>query len=94
MTLRDAVKYQMHKHNNFIITFSVPLKLVREGEYNLNEIKEIQATDSFLGLHEAVRGCQFVEPYHNCTTRHYKNTLLEKCGCLPFNIRVSDNVNM
>ena len=66
------------------------MEFIGEGEYNLNVLKEIYVTDSYLGLDENVRGCQNVEPLHNCTTRLYLDTLLKDCGCLPFNIRLSD----
>ena len=69
------------------------MEFIGEGEYNLNDLKEIIVTDSYLGLDENVsRGCQNVEPLNNCTTRLYMDTLLRDCGCLPFNIRLSDKV--
>ena len=64
--------------------FSEPLKLVGEGEYNINALKEFNVTDSYLGLDENIRGCQNEEPLDNCTTRHYRKYLQEKCGCVPF----------
>ena len=39
-----------------------------------------------------VTECQNHEPLTNCTTRYYKETMLRKCKCLPFNIRLSDKV--
>ena len=68
-----------------------PIKFDGEGEYNLNVLKEITVTDSYLGLDQEERGCQNEEPYDNCTTRQYHNTILEKCECLPFNMRVLSN---
>ena len=64
--------------------------MIGEGEYNLNNLKEIEVTDSYLGLDQDVRGCQNDEPLHNCTTRQYLDTLLKECGCTPFTIRLSD----
>ena len=49
-------------------------------------------TDSFLGLEKDIRGCQTVESFENCTTRAFVEKSLEQCGCLPFNIRQSENV--
>ena len=69
-----------------------PVKLIGEGSYNLNDLKEIDVTDSYLGLDQEVRGCQNEEPQDHCRTRVHRDTLLEQCGCLPFNIRLSDNV--
>ena len=64
-----------------------------EGKYNLNALKEIDVTESYLGLDQDVRGCQNKESYHNCTTRKYIDTLLDKCGCIPLTIKLSDLVN-
>ena len=54
-----------------------------EGEFNLDAIKEIQVTQSFLGLEPNVRGCQSREPFYNCTTRHYIDQFLRdfRAGC-------------
>ena len=43
--------------------FSIPdpVKLIGEGEYNLNAVKEIKVTESSLGLGEAVLECQDTE---------------------------------
>ena len=68
------------------------LQLPGEGEYNLNNIIEINGTESYFGLDQDVRECQNDEPTENCTTRRYHDTMLRECGCLPFNIRTSDKV--
>ena len=69
------------------------MKLIGEGEYNLNALKEIRVTDSYLGLDQDVRICQDEEPRINCTTRKYLDTLLGKCGCLPITVRLFHKVN-
>ena len=63
--------------------------MIGEGEYNLNSLKEINVTKSYLGLDKDIRGCQHDEPYVNCTTREYIDTILKECGCLPLNMRLS-----
>ena len=63
------------------------VKLIGEGEYNLNVLKEITATESYLELGVGDRGCQNEEPLHNCTTQHYIDTFLDQCECLPFYLR-------
>ena len=63
-----------------------------EGKYNLNAIKEIKVTDSFLGLDMEDKGCQNEEPIENCTTRHYIETLLHQCSCLPLKLTEAQNV--
>ena len=58
----------------------------------MNVLKEIEVTPYFLGLDQTTRFCQNEEMFESCTTRQYIDTLLEQCGCLPFNIRMSDKV--
>ena len=70
------------------------LKLIGEGEYNLNDLKEIKVTDSYLGLDQEVRKCQNDEPLKNCTTRQYLDTLLRECGCLPITLRLFHKVHL
>ena len=74
------------------IIFLEPLKLYGEGDYNLNVVKEVKVTESFLGLDSDVKGCNMEETFENCTTKIYVETVTQKCGCLPFNIYLSDKV--
>ena len=68
------------------------MTLYGEGEYNLNVLKQIKITDSYLGLDQNVRGCQNDISFTDCTTKQYIDTLLDQCGCLPLNIRLNDKV--
>ena len=72
--------------------FLEPVSLIGEGEYNLNVLKEIKATDSYLGLDKDVRKCQNDEPLFNCTTRKFIEDILTECTCLPSNLRISNKV--
>ena len=74
------------------LLFIEPVSLIGEGEYNLNVLKEIKATDSFLGLDQDVRKCQNDEPLFNCTTRKFIKDILTECSCLPSNLRISNKV--
>ena len=69
-----------------------PVKLIGEGLYNLNVVKEIKVSTSYLGLDEKITGCRNEEPIEKCTTRKYIDSLLEQCGCFPFSIKTSRNV--
>ena len=71
---------------------AAPVQLVGEGQYNLNALTQIEVTDSYLALDEDVRGCQTETTIQNCTTRQYIGALLERCGCLPFSIRLTGKV--
>ena len=71
-----------------------PVKLIGEGEYNINVLTQIKVTESFLGLDKDARKCQNEEPYLNCTTRQYHETMLADCGCLPLGIRASAKVSI
>ena len=62
-------------------------------KYNLNVVKEVSVTDSFLALDKKISGCQ-KESFNDCTTRKYMNTLLSKCQCLPFQLRLTEKVDM
>ena len=63
-----------------------PLNIYGEGEYNLNVVKEVEVTESYLGLDEKLRGCRSGEDFNNCTTQYYKATMIDNCECLPFSI--------
>ena len=71
-----------------------PVGLFSEGQYNLNNIKEIFVTDSFLGLNEKTRNCQNIETYNDCKTRLYVENLRKECGCLPLTLESSQKVPM
>ena len=78
---------------NYIIIVEA-VNLIGEGEYNLNVLKEIRVTESYLGLDQDFRQCQNEEPLNNCTTRKYFDTFLGECGCLPLNIRLFHKVTL
>ena len=78
----------------FTYPFLDPVTLSGEGEYNLNILKEIEATESFLGLDQNTKKCQNVEPYDECTTRQLSNQIKGKCGCIPLSIGVPDKVKL
>ena len=67
------------------------LVLHGEGEYNLNVVKEIEVTDAYLGLDRETINCQNKESLQECQTRFYHETILAKCGCLPFNLWNNNN---
>ena len=65
------------------------MTLSGEGEYNLNILKEIKVTDSFLELDKDIRNCQSYNSkgsYDNCTTRYFVEQMRINCGCLPYAI--------
>ena len=68
------------------------MKLNQEKKYDLNVIKEIAVTDSFLNLDDDIRGCQ-VQTFEECATKIYQTKLLNNCQCLPFQIRMTDDVS-
>ena len=47
----------------------------------------MKVTNDYLGLDEDVRKCQNIEPFENCTTRQYLDSVLEQCKCVPFALR-------
>ena len=67
--------------------------LVGEGEYNVEYLKELKVTDSYLGLDKKTKKCQTEESLHNCTTKQYLKTIYGKCGCLPLTMQLNDKVS-
>ena len=95
LLVRRILTYKNPARNEqkyFILAFIEPVSLIGEGEYNLNVLKEIEATDSYLALDPDVRKCQSNEPLSNCTTRKYLNTIVSKCKCLPSSLWLSNKV--
>lgn len=75
-----------------LIAILEPLELSLEKKYYLNVIKEITVTDSFLSMNKDIKGCQ-EESFNDCTTRIYKNTLMNECQCLPFQLGLLKEVS-
>ena len=55
--------------------------------YNANGIQVFVAKDSLLTLDIEDRRCQ-EESENNCNTKKYMDSLIEKCQCLPFQLRL------
>ena len=70
------------------------MKINEEGQYNLNNLKEISVTDSFMGLDRATRNCQETESYDDCKTWIHVENLRHECGCLPLSLRLSEKVKV
>ena len=78
------------KSNKF--TFSDPVTFSGEGQYNLDSLKMIDVTESFLGLDENVIKCQDKVFFDNCTTKYYIETIKKECKCLPVSINTLEKV--
>ena len=63
----------------------VPIILHGAGKHDLTDIKEIQVTESFLGLDEGTKRCQTGQSHTDCLTELYRETLRATCGCAPAN---------
>ena len=72
---------------------SDPVRLIGEFQFNLQSLKEINVTDSFLGLDVNSRKCQNIETYNDCKTRLYIKNMKEVCGCLPLSHIMSEEVS-
>ena len=66
--------------------------MVGEGEYNLNALREIRVTKSFLEMQDKDRGCQIVETIQDCSTRHYIDSLTKECSCIPLSLQLFEKV--
>ena len=72
---------------------SEPMKLYGEGQYNLNVVKEVAVTNSFMGFDTKIIGCQQLYDYEDCKTSHYLKSFLDNCKCLPFNLMIFEKVD-
>ena len=70
------------------------MQLSGEGKYNLNVLKEIEVSDDFLGLDQEQKECQNETTLQECKSKLYIDTLLDKCGCLPLGLRISNEVKV
>ena len=75
-------------------TNSDPIYLKLENRYNLNVLKEITASKSFLSMEKDVRKCQDVETFSECVTTKFICDLKSKCKCLPLNLRLTMKVDI
>ena len=73
---------------------SDPIHLELENRYNLNVLKEITVSNSFLSLGKDVRKCQDVETFNECVTTKFIHDLKSKCKCLPLDLRLNMKVNI
>ena len=69
-----------------------PVTLYGEGEYNLNALKEILVTESFLGLSQEAKDCQNTETFNDCVTKNYLEQMRQECECLPLSYVLNDQV--
>ena len=58
-----------------------------EAGYGLGGLKEVEVTEWFLGMDQAVTQCQQGETLAACQTRSYRAAAEEQCGCLPFSLK-------
>ena len=78
--------YHDQNISNFYTEFLDPVILSGEGEFDLNILKEVEVTNSFMGLPLDDRKCQNEENFLDCSTRNHLENVLENCGCLPMSI--------
>ena len=61
--------------------------------FEIRMFKEIQVTESFLGINEVVRDCQPRETYDDCIQHSHVDRIRNSCGCLPLFLKLNKNVN-
>ena len=69
-----------------------PVRLIGEFQFNLQSLKQISVTDSFLGLDVNSRKCQNVRTFNDCKTMLYIEKMRYECGCLPLSHILSEKV--
>ena len=75
-----------------IFLSSDPVRLMGEFQFNLQSLKEIKVSDSFLTLDVDSQKCQNIETYNDCKTRLYIKNMTQVCGCLPLSHIMSEEV--
>ena len=75
-----------------LVFSSGPVQLVGEFQFNLQSLKEMSVTESFLELDNTIRECQNVETFNDCETRLFIEKMLQECGCLPLSHILSEQV--
>ena len=74
------------------LNFLDPVEIFEEGQFNLNNLKEISVTESFMELDINARECQKKDIYDDCKTWLHIKNLGQECGCIPLSLRLSDKV--
>ena len=64
-----------------------PVELIGEGNYEVEEVKEVAITDDFVTLDEDSRKCQIVSTFEDCVTQYFLKALIDNCHCLPYNLQ-------
>ena len=75
------------KIKKLLMIFTAPIQVYGEGNYAISVVKEIKVTYEYLGMDENVRNCQSIEPFENCTTRQYLESVQRECNCIPYGLR-------
>ena len=73
------------------LSISEPVVLRGAGKYDLNVLKGIKVTESYLGLPEKATGCQNTQKLQDCERKQYFDALHNECGCLPLSLRIKAN---
>ena len=55
--------------------------------YKLSVLKENEVTDKFMALSDEKKGCSS-EKFENCRTRKLVDNVIEKCGCIPLQMKI------
>jgi hypothetical protein len=67
--------------------FKVPVILYGEGQYVMSDVKQVDATEAFLGLAENSRGCQNEITLEDCWMKKYLKDGIDKCKCFPLSFK-------
>ena len=63
------------------------MELTGEGNYEMEEVKQVAITDDFADLDENSRKCQTISRFEDCVTQYFLKALEENCYCLPYNLQ-------
>ena len=63
------------------------MELYGEGNYEIENVKEITITDDFASMNEQTRGCQTESNMEDCVTQKLITNMRNSCKCLPYNMQ-------
>ena len=65
----------------------------RAGSYAMTSLKRMTGTDNFLKLPDDQKKCQF-ETFEECTAKAFKKDVESQCGCVPWALSSSLNLEV
>ena len=63
------------------------MELHGDGNFKLENVKQMTITKDFMALDEQSRKCQTKISFEDCVTQKYLESMKAICKCLPYNLQ-------